>query len=91
MNKKQQSVYDRTIKLIRDRLGSPHTIAVLSYDITGSTVTGETVRGWFADRRIPTDFAFVLYELMDREIDPLVLAPGLAQWVELKKAAPKSG
>ncbi len=86
MNKSQQAQYDKTCDKIRDRLGSTNAIAIHSHKITGNIITGETVRQWMVDRRIPTDFAFVLYELMDREINPLHLTPGLAQYVELKAA-----
>lgn len=90
MNKKQQQAYDRTVRKIRRHLGSPTFIAMLAHKLNGSVITGETVRTWILERRIPTDFAFVLYELMDYAIDPLTLAPELARFVELK-AAPKAG
>lgn len=55
----------------------------------GREVTGETVRAWFADRRVPTHIAFVLYEIMEYEINPLSLCPWLAEHVELKAVAHK--
>jgi hypothetical protein len=52
----------------------------------GRELTGETIRSWFAERRVPTHIAFVLYEIMDFKIDPLTLAPWLAEHVVLKAA-----
>ena len=90
MNLRQKAQYDKTCGLIRDRFGSTNAIAIHSHHITGNIITGETVRQWLTERRIPTDFAFVLYEMMDRKIDPLTLTPYIARWVEMK-AAPGSG
>ncbi len=84
MNKTQQAQYDKTCAKIRERLGSTNAIAVLSHLHTDKVITGETVRQWMVERRIPTDFAFVLYEMMSREIDPLSLTPDLARYVEMK-------
>ena len=90
MNKRQQAKFDKTVERIREKLGSPSFISMLAYQHDGTAITGETIRTWMVERKIPTDFAFVLYELMDREIDPLTLTPELARYVELK-AASKSG
>jgi len=90
MNKQQQARYDKTCAKIRNHFGSMNSIATRSFIHTDNVITGETVRLWMVERRMPTDFAFVLYEMMDREIDPLTLTPDLARYVEMK-AAPKSG
>lgn len=87
---RQSAAYDRTLKRIRAEFGSYHSIALRIYTNCGRELTGETVRAWFAERRVPTHIAFVLYEICDEEIDPLTLAPWLAEHVEMK-AASKSG
>jgi len=84
MTKKQQAEYDKTCLMILDRFGSTNAIAIRSHQITDDIITGESVRLWFRGRKIPAEFVFVLYELMDREIDPLTLLPWLRKWVTLK-------
>jgi hypothetical protein len=84
MMKKEQAEYDKTCQSILRRFGSTNAIAIRSHQITDDIITGETIRLWFRDRKIPVEFAFVLYEMMDEEIDPLTLAPWLRRWVELK-------
>lgn len=88
--RKQEQAYDRTVSEIRDRFGSYARIAHHVYLNCDKLLTGEAFRAWFAERRVPTHIVFVLYELMDCEIDPLTLAPWLAVHVEVK-AAPESG
>lgn len=90
MNKRQQAAYDRTCARIYEELKSYHAIAVRTHALTDELVTGETIRLWFSERRIPVSYAFVLYELMGQSIDPLTLTPDLAKYVEMK-AAPESG
>lgn len=82
MNKKQQAAYDKTCQNIRSRY-SHNTLAVKSYHITKKIITGEAIRLYMVERRMPAEFAFVLYELMDYEIDPMTLLPQLAKWVKL--------
>lgn len=84
MSRKQQAEYDRTVKTILNRFGSTNAVAIQSHQITNEIVTGETIRLWFKNRKIPAEFVFVLYEMMDREIDPLTLLPWLRRFVELK-------
>lgn len=84
MNHNQQRAYDKTIRLIRTRLGSYHSIALRVYNNCGKEHTGEGFRAWFIERRVPTHIAFSLYEVMDEEIDPLTLCPWLAEHVELR-------
>ena len=84
MTKKQQAAYDRTCQEIHERFGSNNAIAIQSHRITDTIITGETVRQWISERRIPAEFVFVLYELMDFEIDPLTLLPWLGKWVTVK-------
>ncbi len=85
MTKNQQALYDKTLERVLERFGSMHTVAVRSVAITDEVITGETVRLWFRDRKIPTDFAFVLYTMMDQGIDPLALCPHLRRFVTLKE------
>ena len=81
---KNERQYDKTCAMILERFGSTNAIAIRSYQVTGEIITGETVRLWIRDRKIPAEFVFVLYEMMDFEIDPLTLAPWLRVWVTLK-------
>jgi hypothetical protein len=84
---RQVSAYDKTLAAIRSRFGSYHTIALRIYANCEREVTSETVRAWFAEHRVPTHIAFVLYEICDEEINPLSLCPWLSEHVELKTAA----
>lgn len=84
MTKNQQVLYDKTCQMVLDRFGSTNAIAIRSHQITDEIITGETVRVWIRDRKIPPEFCFVLYEMMDQEIDPLTLLPWLRKWVVLK-------
>lgn len=84
MTKNQQALYDKTCKLIHDKYGSFNAIAVRSVQVTNEVITGESVRTWFANRKIPVEFAFALYEMMDEEIDPLALVPWLRRFVVMK-------
>ena len=84
MTKKQQDLYDKTCAKIVEYFGSTNAIAIRSHQITDEIITGETIRVWMRDRKIPAEFVFVLYELMKQEIDPLTLLPWLRRWVELK-------
>lgn len=83
MTKNQQKEYDKTCKVIIDHFGSTNAIAIRSHQITDEIITGETVRIWFRDYKIPAEFVFVLYEMMQFEIDPLTLVPWLRRWVTL--------
>lgn len=85
LSHRQKQAYDKTLTVIRNHFGSYHAIALRIYTNCGREVTGETVRAWFADRRVPTHIAFVLYEIMEGAIDPLKLCPWLAVHVELIK------
>jgi len=84
MNKKQQVEYDKTCKTIVDHFGSTNAIAIRSHQVTDEITTGETVRIWIRDRKIPAEFCFVLFEMMEYKIDPLTLLPWLRRWVTLK-------
>jgi len=90
---KQKTAYDRTVKLIRDDIGSYHTIALRIFMNCGREVTGETVRNWFFGRTVPVEMAFVLYEICDKRFDPLTLYPWLAEHVVLSEgtAAAREG
>ena len=84
LTKKQEKAYDKTIAKIRERYGSYASIAHHVYLNCDRLITGQGIRTWFGERRIPTTFVFVLYEIMDEEIDALTLCPWLAVHVELK-------
>ncbi len=84
MTKNQQAQYDKTCQSILQKFGSTNAIAIRSVQITDGIITGETVRLWFRDRKVPPEFVFVLYEMMDEEIDPLSLLPWLRRWVVMK-------
>ena len=86
LTRRQIQAYDRTLLRLRDIFGSYNAIALRIYSNCGREVTSETVRTWFAERRVPTHIAFVLYELTDNEIDPLTLCPWLTVHVNLKAA-----
>lgn len=85
LNKRQQAAYDKTVKQIHDRFGSYAQIAHHVFLNCEEHLTGEAFRTWFADRRVPTHIVFVLYEIMDFEIDPLTMCPWLAEHVTLKE------
>ena len=51
---KQQKVYDQTLNAVKRQFGSYHQIALRIYANCEREVTGETVRQWFFDRRVPT-------------------------------------
>ncbi len=85
MNIKQQDEYDKTCRMMLAHFGSTNAIAIKSYQVTDEIITGETVRLWIRDRKIPAEFCFVLYKMMDQEIDPLTLLPWLRRWVTLKE------
>lgn len=85
MTKTQQAQYDRTCRAILDKIGSTNAIAIQSHPYTGEIITGETVRLWMRGRKIPAEFCFVLYQMMDCEIDPLTLLPWLRKWVVMKE------
>lgn len=81
----QTRAYDKaTLKLVT-LIGSYHSISLRIFQNCGKEVTGETVRRWFLDRTVPTDMAFVLYEISERAINPLALCPWLAEHVVLKQ------
>lgn len=87
MTKRQEQAYDRALRQVCDHIGSKHSIALRIYTNCEREVTSETVRLWFAERRVPTHIAFVLYEITEGAIDPLALVPWLQEFVELKRTA----
>lgn len=84
MNKKQQAEYDKTCKFLREFFTSYNNAATQLFSVTGEGVTGETVRNWMIERRMPAEIVFVMYELTDKAFDPLSLLPWLRRWVILK-------
>ena len=85
MSKRQEQAYDKTLAKIRDKIGSYHTIAVRVQINCGKEHTGQGMRQWFSERRVPTHIVFSLYEIMDEEIDPLTLCPWMIPHVVLIK------
>jgi hypothetical protein len=65
---------------VRDEIGSYETIARKVSNLNGEEISGETIRRWFSDRSIPTEYCFVLYELMDRNFDIFALQPWLDRY-----------
>lgn len=84
MTKKQQALYDKTCAAIHKHFGSYNAIAIQAHAATGDSITSETVRVWFVERRIPAEFVFVLYEMMNGSFDLFALLPWLKRWVVLK-------
>lgn len=87
MTQKQQKAYYNTVRTVRERFGSYHSIALRMYVHTDEEITGETVRNWFVKQEIPTDYCFVLYEMMDQDIDIFTLVPWLSKYMEVKRPA----
>jgi len=85
LTKRQEQAYDRTAKKIHERFVSYAQIAHHVYLNCDQLFTGEAIRTWFAERRVPTTVVFVMYEIMDCEIDPLTLCPWLADHVALRE------
>ena len=85
LTKKQEQAYDKTTQYICDIIGSKHAIALRIFFNCGREVTGETVRLWFAERRVPTHIAFALYEICEYTFDPLTLCPWMNEFVVLKE------
>ena len=84
LNKRQQTAYNKVCTQVRVRYGSYHSIALRMFVHTDEEVTGETVRTWFLSQKIPVEYCFVLYEMMDREINLFDLLPWLENYAELK-------
>ena len=82
--RRQEQAYDKTVAQIRERFGSYAQIQHHVYLNCDKLLTGEAFRAWFTERRTPTHIVFVLYEIMDGEIDPLTMCPWLAKHVEMR-------
>ena len=66
LTKRQEIRYDKVVSQVRDRFGSYESIARQSWLASGEEIAGQTIRVWFQERKISTDFCFVLYEMMGR-------------------------
>lgn len=86
LTEQQESDYDETLQTIRDELGSYHAISIRIYMNCERTVSSETVRTWFANRTVPVEIVFSLYEILDRTFDPFTLVPWLKRHVKLRPA-----
>jgi hypothetical protein len=80
LTKRQEVRYDKVLSQIRDRFGSYESIARKSFIIYDEEITGNTIRVWFLERRISTDFCFILYEMMGRSFPICDLLPWLIQY-----------
>lgn len=80
LTKNQEAQYDKVCEQIRGRFGSFETIARQAFVLAGEEITGNTVRVWFQERRISTDFCVVLYEMMDRTFSLCDLMPWMLQY-----------
>ena len=80
LTKRQEARYDKVCDSVRNRFGSFESIARQSWLICDEEITGQTVRIWFSERRIPTDFCFILYEMMGRSFDLCDLMPWMLQY-----------
>lgn len=77
LNKTQEKRYDKVCEQIRKKLGSFERISHVAHTCTGDRWASETIRRWFISRTIPTDFCFVLYELMGLDFEIFDLLPWL--------------
>ena len=80
LTKRQEARYDKVCGQVRDRFGSHESIARHAFALASEEVTGNTVRVWFIERRIPTDFCFVLYEMMGHTFSLCDLMPWMLQY-----------
>ena len=80
LTKRQKVRYDKVCDQIRNRFGSYESIARQSFILHNEEIAGNTVRVWFQERRISTDFCFVLYEMMGRTINVVDLLPWMEQF-----------
>lgn len=80
LTKRQEARYDKVLSGVRDRFGSHESIARQAFALFSEEVTGNTVRVWFVERRIPTDFCFVLYEMMGHTFRLCDLMPWMEQF-----------
>jgi hypothetical protein len=81
LTKRQESRYDRVCEDVRIRFGSYESIARQAFVLSNEEVAGNTVRVWFQDRKIPTDFCFILYEMMGHTFRLCDLLPWLEQYL----------
>jgi hypothetical protein len=79
---RQRNRYDHICFEIRSTIGSFETIARKVSGLNGEEISGETIRRWFTDRSIPTEYCFVLYELMEQQINVFHLQPWLARYFD---------
>lgn len=86
MTKAQLAAYDRACKTIHRHFGSFNSMSLRAQLTAGEAFSQETIRLWFRDRKIPAEFVFKLYELMDCSgFDPLDLLPYMRPFVLLKR------
>ena len=60
--------FDLAVTKVRSALGGFDRIASIVLAESGCSVRGSTIRGWFADRQIPIEFASVMVDCMAGEI-----------------------
>jgi hypothetical protein len=80
LNKAEQDAYMRICHRVRERFGSYHSIALRIFTLTGEEITGETVRNWFLAQKIPTDYCFVVWHMMEMDFSIETLLPWMKQF-----------
>jgi hypothetical protein len=80
LTKRQEIRYDKVVSQVRERFGSYESIARQSWLASDEEIAGQTIRVWFLERKISTDFCFILYEMMGRSFPICDLLPWMMQY-----------
>jgi len=75
--------YDKAVAVVRKTLGSYERIATDCYNHTGTRITGQAVRCWFLDRKIPIEYAAVFVDLTDGAVEVFDFFPWLEDYLPL--------
>lgn len=81
MTPEERERYDCAATSIRITLGSYEKIARKIYQATGQEISYQTVRDWFIERRVPEKYAFVLWDVTERNFPIFALTPWLKGYV----------
>ena len=79
LTKKQIKKYDAACELITNTFGSYNRVASALESHTGLYITGQTVRIWMQERKLPVPYAITLADMVS-EIDVFNLLPWLAPY-----------
>ena len=74
--------YDSAVEAVRECLGSYESIAGQCFAHTGQRVTGNAIRRWFVERRIPVEYAAVFSDLTFGEVTVTDFFPWLTRYVQ---------